>query len=96
MSEKISDDWPILIFGHVAVSRWTHPDGKQRVYLIARGDGLFGRWSEHFSDDEDEMCWTPDDLGASLYDSEETAVREIHSASPWSREVPREDGPVVD
>jgi hypothetical protein len=56
MSDAVSDEWPIFIHGNVAVSRWTHPDGRGRVYLIARGDGLFSRWSERFSTDEDEMC----------------------------------------
>jgi hypothetical protein len=93
MSDKVSDTWPIFIHGNVAVSRWTHPDGKRRVYLIARGDGLFSRCSEHFSNDEFEMCWISDDVGASVYDSEETAVREIHSTYPWSREVVREEWP---
>jgi hypothetical protein len=77
----------------VAVCRWTHPDGKHRVYLIARRDGLFGRWGEHFSDEEFEMCWIQDDTGGSFYDSEETAVTEIHVAYPWSRDVAREERP---
>ena len=85
------NDWPTFIHGNVAVCRWTHPDGQRRVYVISRGDGLFSRWSEHFSDHEDETNWISDDVGASVYDSEETAVREIHSVYPWSREVAREE-----
>lgn len=88
------DPWPQFIHGNVAVSRWTHPSGQRRVYLIVRGDGLFTRFSEHLSDVDLEMCWISDDLGASLYDSEETAVREIYCAYPWSREVSREDRPI--
>src|ERR1035438_7515105 len=84
---RVTDRWPKFIDSLVAVCRWTHPQGKQRVYLIARGDGLFGRWSEFFSDAEQEMCWIQSATGGSFYDTEETAVSEIHSAYPWSREV---------
>jgi hypothetical protein len=66
------------------------------VYLIARGDGLFSLCSEHLSHDDLEMYWIADDQGASIYDSEETAVREIHSRYPWSTEVSREARPVDD
>jgi len=88
---KVADSSPKFVDGKVAVCRWTHPEGKRRVYLIARKDGLFGRWSEFFSDAEFEMCWIQDDASGSFYDSEETAVSEIHSAYPWSRDVVRED-----
>ena len=71
--------------------RWTHSDGKQRVYLIARHDGGFCYGSEHFSDDRSELCWIPEGAGGSIFGSEEIAVREIHADFPWSRDVKRED-----
>jgi hypothetical protein len=91
MSGKNFDTWPLFIHGNVAVSRWTHPQRSARVYLIARGNGLFSRCSEHFSSDEFEGCWISDDIGASVYDSEETAVSEIHFAYPWPLQVTREE-----
>jgi hypothetical protein len=48
---------------------------------------MFGRWSEYFSEDEFEMCWVADDMGGSFYDSQDTAVREIHSAYPWAASI---------
>ena len=42
---------------------------------------------EFFSDDEYERCWLDDDRGSSFYDSEETAVHDIHGAFPWTRDV---------
>ena len=90
MPDQLLDDWPVFIHGNLAVARWTHFNGKQRIYLIARGNGLFAQWSEHLT--ADETAWVmDDDPCSSIYDSEETAVREINSIYPWSREVPRED-----
>jgi len=74
-----------------AVCRWTHADGKQRVYLIARNDGCFSCGSEHFSDDEFEKCWIPEGAGGSIFASEAIAVREIGFLFPWSRDVAREE-----
>ena len=91
---EIPDTWPRYTMGK-AVCRWTHPGGKQRVYLIARADGLFCYGSMFFSEAEFERCWIPEGTGGSFFDSEETAVREVHSAWPWSRTVPREDRPRV-
>ena len=73
--------------GKRAVTVWIHPDGKRRVFLIARPDGLFGRWSEYFSEDQFEMCWVADDMGGSFYDSYSTAVREIHGSYPWTTSI---------
>ena len=73
------------------VCRWTSPDGKERVYLFARREGGFSSGSEYFSDAEFEHCWIPAGISGSIYGSEEIAVREIHAAIPWSREVKRED-----
>ena len=71
--------------------RWTHSDGKRRVYLIARHDGAFSYGCEYFSDDRAEICWMPEGAGGSIFASEEIAVKEIHASFPWSRDVKREN-----
>jgi hypothetical protein len=48
-------------------------------------------FSQFFSDEEFERCWIQENAGGSFYDSEEVAVREIHAAFPWSRDIKRED-----
>ena len=84
------DRWPKYVMGS-PVCRWTSSDGKERVYLVARNDGGFTSGSEYFSDAEFEHCWCPVGTSGSIYGSEEIAVREIHAAFPWSRDVKRED-----
>ena len=69
------------------MDNWTHPGGKHRVFLVARQDGRFSKHSQVFSDDEFEMCWIQEDVGGSFYDSEDTAVAEIHASFPWSSEL---------
>jgi hypothetical protein len=92
--EQISDSWPIFFHGHVAIARWMHPDGKHRVYLIARSDGLFIHSGERFLDDPNEMCWTCDNVHTGLYASEQIAVREIEAIYPWTCGVPLEERPI--
>jgi hypothetical protein len=82
---SIPNTWATFEIGHV-VCRWTRPDGKERVYLIARRDGDFSCGNEYFSEDENEMCWISQGAG-SVFASEEIAVREIHGLFPWAREV---------
>ena len=91
-TKSIPDAWQTFELGRV-VCRWTHPDGKQRVYLIARHDGGFACGSEYYSDDEFEHCWVRQGSEGSFYGSEEIAAREIHGSFPWSRDVIREDRP---
>ena len=74
-----------------AVCRWTSPDGKERVYLIARRGGGFSSGGEYFSDAEHEHCWLPIGASGGIYDSEEIAIREIQSNYPWARDVKREN-----
>ncbi len=88
----IPDTWPRYAMGR-AICRWTHPGGKQRVYLIARQDGMFCFGSTFFSDAEFENCWIPEGTGGSFFDSRETAIREIHSGWAWSRTAPPEERP---
>jgi hypothetical protein len=83
--------WPSFVNDNRAIARWTRPDGKARVYLVARSDGAFDMSTEIWSDDDYELCWIPEGTGGSFYDSEERAIREIHAAYAWSRDVQRED-----
>lgn len=81
------EDWPAFVMGRRAILRWIHPDGKHRAYVIARDDGHFMKWSEFFCADEFENCWIPEDMGGSFYDSEVTAIREVHGGFPWTQEL---------
>ena len=85
--QKRADDWPHFVDGRVVFACWTDATCKYRVFLIGRDDSTFSLCSEHFSDHEFEMCWIPDDKGASFFDSKETAVNEIYSRFPWTREL---------
>jgi hypothetical protein len=76
-----------------AICRWTDPCGKERVYLIERPDSLYSYGVMHFSDAEFENCWISQGAGGSFFDSEETAIREIQAAWPWTRTVNRENRP---
>lgn len=87
------DRWLRFVTGS-AVCRWTSPDGKQRVYLVARNDGMFSSASEYFSGAEFEHCWASNGITGGIYDSENTAIREIQAAFPWSREVERENSKI--
>jgi hypothetical protein len=87
---EIDNYWPKYVAGK-AICRWTDPSGKERVYLIARTDGLYMYAGMQFSDKEFEKCWIPQGAGGSFFDSEETAVREIQAAWPWSRMAKREN-----
>ena len=87
------DDWPIFLHGHVAIARWTHPDGKHRVHLVARSDGLFSHSGEYFTDDPNEMCWTPDNVHTGLYASGQIALTEIEANYLWTRSVLLEERP---
>jgi hypothetical protein len=92
-TKEIHDYWPNYVAGR-AICRWTHPGGKERVYLISRADGLYSYGRMEFSDAEFENCWIPQGTGGSFFDSEEIAVREIHAACPWSLTVNRENRPI--
>jgi hypothetical protein len=91
-TKEIHDYWPKYVAGR-AICRWTHPSGKERVYLIARTDGLYSYGGMQFSDAEFEHCWIQQGAGSSFFDSEATAIREIQAAWPWSRTVNRENRP---
>jgi hypothetical protein len=85
-----SDAWPQFVDGKKSIACWTHPDHDRRVFLICREDGTFSKLSQIFSHDEFENCWIPEDSGGSFFDSEETAIHEIHGQFPWSKDVEQE------
>ena len=82
-----SNAWPRFMDGMTPIACWTHPDGDHRVFLVSRRDGTFTKYSEFFSHDKFENCWVPEDSGGSFFDSEDTAIREIHGQFPWSKDV---------
>ena len=87
---KIPDSWPSFADGRRTLARWIHPNGKSRVFLVQRLDGRLSKYSEVFSEEEFEMCWLPQERGGSLYDSTETAERNIGLEYPWTKEVKKE------
>ncbi|MGE5111841.1 MAG: hypothetical protein ACM3JB_13350 [Acidobacteriaceae bacterium] len=86
------DRW-LTFVGRQAFCRWTDVQKKRRIYLITLPDGFFTLWTGHFSDDALEMSWIDDTQGASYYDSEQTAIADIHARFPWSRDVAPEFPP---
>ncbi len=86
-SQPRCDDWPNFANGKRPLARWTSTDRTLRIFLIANPDGTFGSRSEYFSNDQYALCWMEYSGGASIYDSEDTAAREIHDAYPWTRDV---------
>jgi hypothetical protein len=67
---------------------WSHPNGRQRVTLLKRADGAYGRRYETWFEVEDEDgYWLPSEAGHSLYASPEIATAEIAADFPWVRDV---------
>lgn len=93
-SRETQGKWPAFTRGKCALGCWTKPDGMLRVFLVANEDGTFTSWTEYFSEDPYEMCWVDCTPGASFFDCEETAIREIHAEYPWSKDVPMKRNPV--
>ena len=87
-----SEAWPKFVNGNETIACWTNQTKDERVLLIRRSDNLFQIESEYFSDDEYENCWFPNG-SSSIFDSEETAVREIESIYPWITEVEKQKKP---
>lgn len=88
------DRWPSFVDGKRPLTCWTKPDKSLRVFMLLNEDGTFSQWSEYFSADPYEMCWIQCMPGASFYDCEETALREIHAQYPWSKDVTATRNPV--
>src|SRR5262245_7808416 len=85
------DAWSRFVEGK-AIECWMDAERQRRVFLVKRNDGLFIIQREHYQTKKDcEYCdpgWMPDggDYG-SYFDSEETAIQEIHGKCPWSTDV---------
>lgn len=98
MAPRGSSSWPSFVNGQVAIRRWTHPDGNDRVYLIKRADGGFTLEAERLIFEEmavtnstDGYVWVPTNRFASHFDPEEIAIREIHLRYPWTQEMTPEN-----
>ena len=76
------------------VRRFVRPDGKQVVAIVRLGEGLFSfneeseLWEEpHPAIGDGFFYWCPTVRTAGLYDSVETAEREVAAQFPWIRDV---------
>ena len=62
-------------------------DRERRVLIFQRDDKTFGFEKEYFSIAEHENCWVPrGGHSTSIFDSEETALREVYSRVTWLTE----------
>ena len=78
----------IPTFKHRVINKaWIKADKTERVFVYKNDDGTWGHWGEYFSDHEAELCWCPNEMGGHFYDTEETAIKELHSSYPWSKEI---------
>jgi hypothetical protein len=87
------DIWPK--FGEEkAVARWVDSKQKLRIILTKRDDGMFSiheeRFIEESSDYGDYSYWCPQERGRSFFDSEDTAISEIHGCYPWTVDIKSE------
>ena len=80
------DAWPVFVDGKTPVRCWTRPDGDERVFLIRRREGTFTTEREYFSHEEFENCWSGSGC-SSIYDSADTATKELAVMYPWIKEV---------
>jgi len=65
-----------------------HPDGKRRVDIIHRQDGMFGFEEWKFSAAERENCWIPEKKDtATLTDSFDRALYEAQGRIAWMKEL---------
>jgi hypothetical protein len=61
------------------------PDGKARLFILARDDGLFRFVAESEQEEDGDIFWAPSDWSG-LYDSAERAEQEARSMIPWLRD----------
>jgi hypothetical protein len=68
-------------------------DGKARVCILARHDGLYEYWGETeiVGDEYEGIYWAPTDMSG-LYASAEEAERDAWNEVPWLRQRAREAG----
>jgi hypothetical protein len=70
----------------VATRRWIHPSGREILYLISRSDGTFSTGFEEFCADDYDDFWNSHGA-CSIYDSEETAIKEALVEHRWMADV---------
>jgi hypothetical protein len=83
--------------GDTVLKTLTHLDGKRRVVIVQRDNGLFGFEEEHLVrvydeqtyPDWDEMVWSPPPHRVSfgIFDSPATAEREARDRIAWLRTI---------
>jgi hypothetical protein len=63
-------------------------DGRNRVEIYRRGDGLFGyRQYAYYDRPEPEgRYWTPEGHWGTITDTAETALREARTSAQWMRD----------
>lgn len=81
--------WPRFV-NAVALGRWTHLDGKLRVFLLQRTDGSWSYSTEMWVEDEFAKCWTPGSEHGGLFGTDAIALTEIHAAFPWTSHIEME------
>ena len=85
--ETYSEDIPKFFDKRKLKLVWVNYELKERVFIYSTISGTWGMWGEEFSDHEAEMCWCGDDMGGHIYDSEQTAIKELKAAYPWARDM---------
>jgi len=65
---------------------WLNKNSKERVCIYSK-NGIWGIRYDYFSEHETEMCWCCENEGVHLYDSEETAIKELYASYPWAKEI---------
>ena len=73
--------------GEATVTKvWLNSEGNEIVYVYFKNN-IWSFGFEYFSNHEYEMCWCSANEGARMYDSEETAIKELFANHPWSKEI---------
>ncbi len=62
------------------------PDGKARIYIIARDDALFRYTGEAEFNEDGETYWAPS-TGSGLYETPEDAERAAYDEVDWLKHM---------
>jgi hypothetical protein len=65
-----------------------HPNGKARLFILERDDGLYRFEGEREAEELGEYYWEPCDMSG-LYQSADAAEQEARREIPWLREITR-------
>lgn len=77
--------------------KWTHahsikvierPNGKAKVYILERDDGLYEYRGYAEFDEDGYVYWGPAEMSG-LHDTAESAERDAFSEVPWLRQISR-------